>query len=229
MKRYEILLFDADNTVLDFTAAEASALKKVLTAYDLPVDYETVSTYAKINDGLWKMLERGEIEKTRLRYRRFEDFLLHFGYDRPAREIADAYTAALSEECILIPGMADLCRSLSSRYRMYIVTNGIGAVQRSRWARTEIRDCFLDLFISEELGYEKPAREYFDIVAERIPHFDREKTLLIGDSLSSDMRGGQNAGIDTCWFCRSDEAKPPEGLTVTYTVRNAEELYALLG
>ena len=229
MKRYEILLFDADNTVLDFTAAEASALKKVLAAYDLPVDDETVSTYAKINDDLWKMLERGEIEKTRLRYRRFEDFLLHFGYDRPAREIADAYTAALSEECILIPGMADLCRGLSSRYRMYIVTNGIGAVQRSRWARTEIRDCFLDLFISEELGYEKPAREYFDIVAERIPHFDREKTLLIGDSLSSDMRGGQNAGIDTCWFCRSEEAKLPEGLAVTYTVRNAEELYALLG
>ena len=87
---------------------------------------------------------------------------------------------------------------------------------------------FVSLF-SEELGYEKPAREYFDIVAERIPHFDREKTLLIGDSLSSDMRGGQNAGIDTCWFCRSDEAKLPEGLTVTYTVRNAEELYALLG
>ena len=229
MKRYEILLFDADNTVLDFTAAEASALKKVLAAYDLPTDDETVSTYAKINDGLWKMLERGEIEKTRLRYRRFEDFLLHFGYDRPAHEIADAYTAALSEECILIPGMADLCRRLSSRYRMYIVTNGIGTVQRSRWARTEIRDCFLDLFISEELGYEKPAREYFDIVAERIPSFDREKTLLIGDSLSSDMRGGQNAGIDTCWFCRSDEAKLPEGFTVTYTVRNAEELYALLG
>jgi 2-haloacid dehalogenase len=112
---------------------------------------------------------------------------------------------------------------------MYIVTNGIGSVQRSRWARAEIRDCFLDLFISEELGYEKPAREYFDLVAEKIPDFDRKKTLLIGDSLSSDMRGGQNAGIDTCWFCPSSEAKLPDGLTVTYRVRNAEELYALLG
>ena len=229
MKRYEILLFDADNTVLDFTAAEAAALKRVFHTYDIPANDETISTYAKINDGLWKMLERGEIEKDRLRYRRFEDFLQHFGYDRPAREIADAYTAALSEECILMPGMAELCRKLSVRYRMYIVTNGIGSVQRSRWARAEIRDCFLDLFISEELGYEKPAREYFDLVAERIPDFDREKALLIGDSLSSDMRGGQNAGIDTCWFCPSAEAKLPEGLTVTYTVRNAEELYALLG
>lgn len=228
MPRYEILLFDADNTLFDFSLAEEIALKEALETHGISATTKVVRLYSEINDALWKKLERGEIDKYRLRYERFETLCEQLKYDCDTRALADAYTDALGRQCVMIRGAEELCHTLSKTHRMYIVTNGIGTVQRSRFARSAIREDFLGLFISEEIGCEKPARAYFDRVFEQIPQFDRAKTLIIGDSLTSDIRGGVGAGIDTCWFNPKGQKCPHEDLKITYTITSLEELYDLV-
>ncbi len=224
---YSIALFDADNTLLDFTRAEHDALCLCLASRGLPNDEDTVALYSAINDGHWKRLERGETTRDRLKVERFSDFFDTVGFDGDPVAMAHDYESTLGRQTHLLDGALALIQSLHGKCRLFIVTNGITAVQKSRFGGCALAPYFEQCFISEEMGCAKPEKRFFDMVAAAIPDFDPAEALVIGDSLSSDIRGGVNAGLHTCWF--NPAGKPaPAGLPITYTVRNLSEIRTIL-
>ena len=224
---YRFALFDADNTLLDFTAAEDHAIKECLLARGLPTDSETISLYSAINDGHWKRLEQGLTTRDRLRVERFSDFFRAVGYGGDPVAMADDYVEALSRQTQLVEGALELIASLHGRCGLYIVTNGITSVQTRRFGGCPLAAYFDACFISEQMGCAKPEKEFFDQVAAAIPGFDPQHALVIGDSLSSDIQGGINAGLDTCWFNpRGKDA--PDGMKITHTIRRLSELESIL-
>lgn len=224
---YRIALFDADNTLLDFTLAEHEALCACLAMRELPTDEGTVSTYSAINDSHWKKLERGLTTRERLRVERFAEFFAVMGCDGDPARMADDYVAALSRQHHLIEGALELVQSLHGKCDLYIITNGITTVQKSRFGGCVLAPYFSKCFISEEMGCAKPEKRFFDLVAESIPDFDPAQALVIGDSLSSDIQGGINAGLDTCWYNPAGKAAP-DGMDITYTVRSLGEIEGIL-
>lgn len=212
---YTTILFDADNTLFDFTRSEHDALQKCLIARNLPHGDDTVAVYSAINDKHWKMLERGEITREALRISRFTEFFAVINADCDPVVMADDYMLALSEQHVLIDGAEALCRELADKCRLYLITNGSTFIQTRRFSASPIYPLFEAIFISEALGVEKPQRAYFDAVAAQIPDFDPATTLVVGDSLTSDIRGGINAGLDTCWY--NPKGKPhPADMPVIY-------------
>ena len=228
MKKYKWLLFDADNTLLDFTRAERAGITDTLISMGLPATDEVVTTYSKINDGLWKDLERGFVTKERLKVLRFERLCQHYSLEGDPVAIAGEYVKNLSKYGFLCDGALELCRTLYGKYDMYIITNGIKVIQDSRFGKSGIKDYFIRSFISDEIGCEKPGRAFFDHVANSIDGFDPAYALVIGDSLTSDILGGVNYGIDTCWVNPKGHEKPAE-LPITYTVTKLSEVARLLG
>ncbi len=224
---YRIALFDADNTLLDFTKAECDAVRECLTQRDLPTDEKTVAAYSAINDSHWKRLERGETTRDRLKVERFEDFFAFLGYAGDPKMMARSYEAALARQTQLLDGALELIRALYGKCELYTVTNGITAVQKSRFGGCALAPYFDRCFISEEMGCAKPEKRFFDLVAEAIPGFDPAEAIVIGDSLSSDIRGGINAGLHTCWF--NPEHKPaPSDMEITYTVSRLSEIETII-
>lgn len=224
---YRFALFDADNTLLDFTAAEDHAIKDCLSVRGLPTDGETISLYSSINDGHWKRLEQGLTTRDRLRVERFADFFREIRYDGDPMAMADDYMEALSCQTQLMDGALDLIMSLHGHCGLYIVTNGITSVQTRRFGGCPLAKYFDACFISEQMGCAKPEKRFFDQVAAAIPDFTPGDALVIGDSLSSDIRGGINAGMDTCWFNPGGKNAPAD-MRITHTVRRLCELKAIL-
>ncbi len=225
MVKYKILLFDVDETLLDFPASEKEALQRVLLNFGIGYTEELRATFSAINLALWKQLEKGLITRDVIRIRRFEQFAEAAGISADPKEMSALYVKFLSESCFVLPGAAKLCERLSKEYELYIVTNGIGTVQQSRLAKSGLLPYFKGVFVSEEIGSQKPERRFFDFIFEKIPEKDKSKFIIIGDSMTSDILGGINAGIDTCFFnpWGRDELYPP-----TYTVTSFKELQNLL-
>ena len=224
---YSIVLFDADNTLLDFSRAEHDALCECLSARGISTDKDTVALYSAINDSHWKRLERGETTRSRLRVERFTEFFSVVGYSGDPVAMADDYVAALSRQSHLIDGSLELIQALYGRCRLYIITNGITSVQKSRFGCCPLAPYFDRCFISEEMGFAKPDKRFFDLVAASVPNFIPEEAIVIGDSLSSDIQGGINAGLDTCWF-NPHSKNPPSDMTITYTVSRLEDIQDIL-
>lgn len=223
MSKYKILLFDADSTLLDFKQCEYEAVIDCLEYAKLPVTEEVIQKYSEINDGYWKMLERKEITKKELMVARWQSLFDYYGFSADAKEIAELYPKRLADKSHLMEGAEELCAKLYGKFKMYIVTNGFKSVQQKRFCNCSLAKYFDDVFISEDIGYDKPAVEYFKKIAERIPNYDPEHAIIIGDSLTSDIQGGINAGIDTCWF-NPGEKNAPEGMNITYTVKDLSEI-----
>ncbi len=224
---YRIALFDADNTLLDFTRAEHDALCACLAVRGLPRDEDTVAAYSAINDGHWKRLELGLTTRDRLKTERFGDFFASIGYGGDPVQMARDYEATLGQQTCLLEGALELIRALHGKCRLYIVTNGITAVQQSRFSGCSLAPYFDHCFISEQMGCAKPEKRFFDQVAAAIPDFDPAEAIVIGDSLSSDIRGGINAGLDTCWFTPRGKTAPPD-MPITYTVNRLSEILPIL-
>ena len=227
--KYTTILFDIDGTLLDFHRCEREAVAEAFAAMGVCANDEMLDEYSKINSSLWKRLERGEIEKKRLIYHRFELFYEKYGIIADARQTSQEYMKRLSTKAYLIDGARELCASLCGRAKMYVVTNGVRTNQESRLAICGLLEFFDGVFISELTGYEKPQVEFFDHVAAHIPDFDRSKTIIVGDSLSSDIQGGINYSIDTIWYNPAG-LQVPESFTgkITYTVRDYNEMYRAL-
>ena len=224
---YRTLLLDADGTILDFDRSEAEAIRRTLSLYQLPDTAEWVETYHHINDALWKQLERGEISKHDLRHVRFSRLLEHYGAERNAFSMADTYMEELSSRSYLLPGALEACKALARTHSLYIITNGIALVQKRRLAAIPFEGIISKSYISEEVGYEKPDVRFFQEVIQDIPTFERETTLVVGDSLTSDMAGGIAAGLDTCWI--NPQNRPiPASLSITYSIPSMAALPALL-
>lgn len=227
MQRYHTVLFDADNTLFDFDRAEHEALGRALRERGYPDDDATRETYLAINRELWHRFDLGEADQDWLlveRFRRFEAAM--GGHHDPERFNRD-YLTYLGEGAFLLPGAMELCRTLSERCTLAIVTNGATIAQTGRFARSGLAPYFKGLFISQELGCRKPERAYFDTVLSRLGVVDRRDTVVVGDNLRSDIQGGINAGLDTIWYYPGGGG--PEGdIVPTHTAENYGQVAALI-
>lgn len=210
MTGYTSLFLDLDDTLLDFKAAEAFAIRQVLKANSLPFDDKAVSTYSKINKSFWESFERGEIPKSAIFTGRFKKLLEVFGCTGDPVALSAEYGGRLAEGFFTVDGAFPILDYLRDKgYSLYATTNGLSSTQYRRINGSGLAPYFDRVFVSEDSGYQKPEREYFDYVVSQIYETDRAKMLIIGDSQSSDILGGQNAGIDTCWY-------NPNGLKAKY-------------
>ena len=221
------ILFDLDDTLLDFGKAEASALQHTLKEMNAPADEAVRKRYHEINRQMWKMLERQEITRDELRPRRFEVLFAELGLPCDSAKICEIYERYLGQGHWFMPGAEELLEILAPRYRLCLVSNGNAHVQRNRLKVTGISRYFDGIFISHELGVDKPSRAFFDRCFSAMPEVERETALIVGDSLTSDIQGGKNAGIRTCWY--NPEGKcAPEELRPDYECSDLLQLPALL-
>ena len=215
-KKYKFLLLDLDGTLYDFDKAEDKALADLIASWGLSAcSQKDIDAYHFFNDACWKALEKGEITKERLKVKRFEDFLNYLNFKHDPALAGEEYVDFLSQNGFLLDGAEELLRALSQCYELYAVTNGIEKVQQGRWKASGIGRYFKDMFVSDSIGIAKPNLGYFEHVFANIPGFNKEETLMIGDSLSSDMKGGINAGIDTLWYNPKHIEKPAD-MSITY-------------
>lgn len=225
--KYEFLLFDADHTLFDFNKSEYFALKEALEFYSLPSGDDVIERYSVINVKYWKMLERGEIDKKSLMLARFVEFAREYGFEDKAEALSDLYMSNLAHEAHLFEGALELIEELSKKYRLFIITNGVKSTQDGRFGLSPITKYFERIFISEVIGAEKPSKAFFDAVASGIDGYSREKAIVIGDSLSSDIKGAINSGIDCIWYNPQGKIAP-EGWQITYNVKSFDEISEIL-
>lgn len=225
--KYTILLFDADDTLFDFQKSEKIALEETLAVYGLGNNKEATNLYHAINKQLWMDFEEGKVSKAVLKVKRFTDLFKQLGMQADGTECSELYVENLSKGNYLLPDALELCQELSRECRLYLVTNGIAKVQHARFDASEVKPYFSDIFVSEESGYQKPQVEYFDYVFDRIPDFHKEQALLIGDSLSSDMQGGLNAGVDTCWF-NPNHCENSKQIPCTYEIDDLKQIFDIV-
>ena len=219
MIRY--LLFDIDDTLLNFPKSEREALCEALMMSGVELNEKMINTYQKINHELWKALERNEVTREELMLRRFDDFAKFYGFEVDSVKVADDYLECLGKKVYYIDGAKELLAALYGKVKLYIVTNGLAKVQNSRYKLTGFDKIFDGIFISEEIGANKPDTRFFEYVAEHIEGFEKSKALIIGDSLSSDISGGISFGIDTCWY---SPANLQTALKPTYIVDSLEKV-----
>ena len=227
MKSYTTLLFDADGTLLDFKKAQSQALCAVLKMHGISPDDAILQKYAEINDSLWKAYEKGEILRSQIGSTRFKQLFKWAGLDYCEEMGIEAdYRRELAREHDLLENAFEVCKALYRKYSMYIITNGNTHTQIPRLAQCGLAPFFKKNFISEEMGCRKPERQYFDAVLEDIG-CKKSDALIIGDSLSSDILGGINAGIDTCWF-NPDSRPAPEDCRPTMEIKSLLKLLDIL-
>lgn len=221
--KYDVLLFDADRTLLDFNKSEYMALYKVCQEYNIPLDERRHHRYSQINQSMWDMHELGLISRDRLIYKRFEVFFEEENIQVDPIAFEDRYQYLLSEEAYVIDGAFELIRDLSESYDIYIVTNGVKETQMKRLISSGLDKFLKGIFISGEIGYQKPSLEFFQVVFSKINNLEKDKTIIIGDSLTSDIKGGNNAGIDTCWY-NPERLKINKDVNVTFEIHDLQTL-----
>lgn len=227
--KYKYLLFDLDHTLLDFDAAEDIALSHLLKEEGVEDIQAYKDYYIPMNKSLWKDLEQKKITKSELINTRFAKLFAHFGIEKDGAYLAERYQFFLSKQGQTFPGVEELLRKLISQgYELYTATNGITYIQTGRLEQSGIVPYFKEIFISEQLHTQKPDAEFYEKIGARIPNFDKNQTLMIGDSLSADIQGGNNAGIDTIWYNphhleNKTQAQP------TYEVDSYQALFDCLG
>lgn len=222
------VLLDIDDTLLDFGKAEAAAIKKTFERIGIPATDEVIARYSEINNAQWSALEKGELTRQQVLVRRFDILFEELGIKGVPSEMAQAsYEYLLGIGHYFIDGAVELLEALKDKYELYIVSNGTACVQDRRLASAGIAPYFKDIFISERIGADKPSREFFDRAFSRIEGFEREKAIIVGDRLSSDILGGINAGITTCWF--NPKRLPPDpDIPADYEIHALDELPELL-
>lgn len=222
----EFLLIDLDDTILDFKKAEHIAVKKTLADFGVEPTDAVCRRYSVINQQHWEAMERKEMTRQQVLEGRFAMLFQELGVAVDAAECSRCYTQNLSIGHYFLPGAREAVEQLSKNYKLYMTSNGTTWVQRSRLESADIQKFFHDIFISQEIGFNKPAVEYFEGCFARIPGFDPKKAMIVGDSLSSDIKGGKNAGIATCWV--NPGHKPAGEIQPDYQIESLAQLEALL-
>lgn len=221
------ILFDLDDTIFDFGKAEENALKKTLLSIGVEPTEEAVKRYSEINLSQWKLLELGKLTRKELTVRRFKIFFDELGIEADTEKVNETYKKFLSQGHFFIDGAEKLLDELYGKYRLYLASNGTACVQSGRIASSGISKYFEHIFISEEIGFNKPSREFFDACFAKIQNFNADSTVIVGDSLTSDILGGINAGIHTVWFNARNQAGR-ENIKPEYEIKNLRELAGLL-
>ena len=226
--RYDVILWDADNTLLDFDYSQRFAISKSLREIDVTPAEDIIKTYHDINDSWWKRLEWGEVTKPQLLTGRFVDLFAAFGIvceDIPG--FCKRYQEYLGSIYKYVDDSLEICKSLMGKCRQFVVTNGVTATQLGKLKAAGFCEVMEDIFISEQLGVPKPQKEFFDRVFEKLKGVPLERILIVGDSLTSDMKGGNLAGIDTCWYNPTDLPNT-SGIKTTFIIRNLKEVLRIL-
>ena len=206
MMHYTTLLFDLDNTLFDAETAELRAFDHALEAGGVRSPRNHLPTYVEINNALWAAVERQELTPNQVQARRFADLVQAAGLDADPRVLADEFVTGMGAFGELYPGALEVLEQLSSAATLALVTNGLGEVQRARIERLDLEPLFAVIVISGEVGTAKPGTGIFDLAFEALHQPAKQSALMIGDSLSSDIAGGVNYGISTCWY--NPEGKP---------------------
>lgn len=227
-KEYEFILLDIDDTLLDFQANEEESFAHVMKDNGYEEVPKYLEVYKEINHQLWKDFEQGYIPKSEVLNTRFSKTMAKFGVEVDGAEWEKQYRSYLNKGAQLIEGAVSTCLWLKNKYKLYIVSNGVSETQRTRLDASGLAPYFEDLFISEEVGSQKPSKEFFAYVEKHIPGFDKEKALIVGDSYSSDIQGGLQYGIDTCWFIRGSISEE-NGKKSTYRISRLKQLKDILG
>ncbi len=221
------VFLDIDDTLLDFHRAEALAIRTALTRFGIEPSEENVKRYSAINRSCWERFEKGEITRESVLTTRFEILFAEMGVEFSPDEAQRIYEYELGSYHFYIDGAENMLKEICDKYDLYITTNGISVVQNRRIADSGIAKYFKGIFISEEIGFNKPQKEYFDAIFEEINGFDKDKAIIVGDSLSSDIQGGINAQIKTCWYNPKD--LPTKcGITPDYILSDITKLPNLL-
>ena len=223
----EYLFLDLDDTILDFQKAEKIALEKTLRHFGIVPTDAVCSLYSRINRQHWERLEKKELTRPQVLTGRFETLFRQLQVQGDAAGIAWVYEENLSQGHYFLLGAEEALKSLSRNYELYLASNGTAHVQAGRIRSAGIAPYFKKIFVSEEIGADKPSREYFERCFAEIPGFCRERAMIVGDSLTSDILGGQNAGIRTCWV--NPGRKPRrEGIRVDWEIPSLSQLEDLL-
>lgn len=225
---YRYLLFDADDTLFDFSQADARAFSVMCRLHDVPDTPENRKLYHAINAELWGAFDRREVSKDFVTLERYVRFFRSLGLDRDPAQANRDYLDALGSKVFPLPHAEEVCRTLFERgHQLYIVTNAVASVQRRRLQSSIFAEWFTDAFISEEAGASKPDAAYYDYVRRQVPGITEVNTLVIGDSLVTDILGANNAGLPCCWF--NPNGKPRrEGLRIDYEITDLRELLSIV-
>lgn len=227
--KYTTLLFDADNTLFDFDAAEAGSLRKVCDTLGVEMDRQVFNLYHHINKKCWSDFEKGKLPQEEIQFTRFSRFLKRLESEVDPIEIGDLYLSGLAKSKTLIEGAVEMLDRLKAmNFELVVITNGLKQVQRAHFKHTNLTDYFSEIIVSDEIGVSKPHKEFFDYTFEKIVQKDKSKVLIVGDGLSSDIKGGMNYGVDTLWFNKRG-IELPKGFKPTYRMDRLEEIFGILG
>lgn len=202
---YDVVFLDVDNTLLDFDADTAASLRSLLAGFGLELTPQRLARFFEINNALWTAYEHGEIEKSFIFPTRFQRFLGEMGVQTDWLAANGLYAKGLSESAILLPQAIDLLETLKGKVKLYAVTNGVTTTQNPRFEKAGLNRYFDGVFISEQMGCKKPEKAFFDKVFAAIDLVEKDRCIILGDSLTSDMQGGRNAGIATCYFGKTPD------------------------
>ena len=223
------ILWDIDGTLLDFHAAEREAIKTLFKQFNIgECTDEMIRKYSKINRSYWERLERGEVTKPQVLVGRFEDFFANEGIDTSiAPEFNKAYQLSLGDTIVFCDDSYNIVKSLKGKVKQYAVSNGTVVAQTKKLRLSRLGELFDGVYLSEDLGVEKPNVEFFDKVFADIGSINKSEVVIIGDSLTSDIRGGNNAGILTCWYNPSNSTCTEE-YKIDYEIADLHEIYDIL-
>lgn len=228
-KIYKYLLWDIDDTLIDFKASEKVALRKCFDVYGVELTDEDIAEYSRINREYWKLLEHGKVEKASMLIRRFDDFIEYLAVDGvEGSAINEAYQVGVGDYAVMYDGAYEICCRLQGVKKQYAITNGTAVAQERKLEHTGLGKIFDEVFISDLVGYQKPDVRFFDHVMKQIPGFKVDDALVIGDSLSSDMKGANNAGIDCCWFNPNGMVNTDATLRIDYEIKSLEEVFEII-
>lgn len=224
---YSHILFDLDNTLLDFSAASKLAFEDVMRGYGLPYDAEHYKLYGQINKSLWSRIESGKLTQDDVVHSRWSLYFDRIKVYRDSEETNAGYFDGLAKHPVLRPGAIELLNALKGKYHISIVTNGIAVIQHRRIEAANIAGYFDHTFISTEMGCAKPDKRYFDIVFDAIGMEAKAHSIIIGDTLGSDIKGGNDYGIATCWYNPGKKAHFGSALP-NYEIQHLNELNKIL-
>ena len=224
---YNILLLDLDDTILDFQKAERIALAKTIRDFGVEPTQEVLHRYHLINKWHWEQLELGNMTRQQILTGRFEKLFAELDVQADPVEVQASYEKNLAIGHYFLPGAEEAVDQLSRKYRLFLVSNGTASVQKGRMTSANLYRFFETVFVSQEIGYNKPSKAYFDACFARIPDFDPRNALIVGDSLTSDILGGNNAGVDTCWV-NPRHLPRRDDIRVDYEIEALNQLPALL-
>ncbi len=222
-----IVLIDIDNTLIDFNKCASHSIEVIFNKYGLPFSEDTVKTFLTENIKIWQRLENGEITKAYLRENRWNIILGKLSLEGDGKAFEELFETGIAESAFEVDGATDFLEYLSRKYPLYVVSNGFGKIQKNRLRISGFDKYFKNLFFSEDIGFQKPSKEFFDFCFKELGFPPKNEVILIGDSLSADITGGVNYNIKTVWFNKNNESLP-ENIKPDYEIRNLYEIKSIL-